>query len=413
MPALTGSITGGARPSIQILTTKPVAILWVCATRGGEAALPLQVACAATETTYVSAYGHRWTRLCSWNGCLLSLIVMAIATLTRPEPELSVAPGHFISVSLDLFRLQRSSTVNLYCKLAPDAEPILYRSPSIAITNHDIDVLKQRGHRALYIAADDFNDFGKQLTASLPTIVKDESIPVEERFGFLQCATAAEVTAAFSTFKCERMVSVAQRLAGHVSRLMENNTLVPRKLFDMVRHDFYTFTHIINVAGFAALLAEKLGYRDAVVKEQITIGAILHDIGKRFVPATLLCKKGTLTGREWQLIEEHPRRGYEELYGREDLSEGQLMMVYSHHERFDGKGYPVGLVGTEIHPWARLLSVVDVFDAITSDRPYRMPMKLKDGLEYIQRQAGGQFDAEMAHCWVSAMRDANGAAGFG
>ena len=119
---------------------------------------------------------------------------------------------------------------------------------------------------------------------------------MEERFGFLQCATAAEVTAAFSTVKCERMVSVAQRLAGHVSRLIENNTLVPRKLFDMVRHDCYTFTHIINVAGFAALLAEKIGYRDAIVKEQITVAAILHDVGKRFVPASLLCKKGTLTG---------------------------------------------------------------------------------------------------------------------
>ena len=71
---------------------------------------------------------------------------MAIAALTRPESELSVAPGQFICVSLDMFRLQRSSTVNLYCRLAPDAEPILYRSPSIAITNGDIELLKQRGH---------------------------------------------------------------------------------------------------------------------------------------------------------------------------------------------------------------------------------------------------------------------------
>lgn len=80
------------------------------------------------------------------------------------------------------------------------------------------------------------------------------------------------------------------------------------------------------------------------------------------------------------------------------------MMVYSHHERMDGKGYPVGMVGAEIHPWAKLLAVVDVFDAITSARPYRMPMILPEALAFLERNAGTHFDREMVTCWNALMQ---------
>jgi HD-GYP domain-containing protein (c-di-GMP phosphodiesterase class II) len=77
---------------------------------------------------------------------------------------------------------------------------------------------------------------------------------------------------------------------------------------------------VTNVAGFANLLADKLGFTDPTTKEQITAGALLHDIGKRFIPASLLCKKGALSDKEWELIKSHPQRGYEDLCERDDLN---------------------------------------------------------------------------------------------
>jgi HD-GYP domain-containing protein (c-di-GMP phosphodiesterase class II) len=313
--------------------------------------------------------------------------------------------GAFTCVPLSVFRLQRNVGVNLYFKPDNESTPVLYRGSSIPISDTDIDDLKGRGHRALYVASADFVEFGQSLSNSLEDALDDDSIPAEERFAFLQSAAAVEVTAAFNTIKCDRFVTLAQGLAKQISTLLEHNALVPRKLFAMVQHDFYTFTHLTNVAGFATLLAEKLGYTDPLVKEQITAGALLHDIGKRFIPATLLCKKGVLSKDEWDVIKSHPQLGYEDLCDRKDLNEGQLLMVYSHHEKIDGKGYPVGMVGDEIHPWAKLLAVVDVFDAITSLRPYRTPMKLSEGLVYIERHAGTHFESEMARCWISAMKE--------
>jgi HD-GYP domain-containing protein (c-di-GMP phosphodiesterase class II) len=80
------------------------------------------------------------------------------------------------------------------------------------------------------------------------------------------------------------------------------------------------------------------------------------------------------------------------------------MIVYSHHERMDGTGYPVGMMGDDIHPWARLLAVCDVFDALTSARPYRAPMRVADALAFINRNAGSHFDPEMVKCWTIAMQ---------
>jgi HD-GYP domain-containing protein (c-di-GMP phosphodiesterase class II) len=330
---------------------------------------------------------------------------MFTTTATLPANDVNSHTVQFTCIPLSVFRIQRTAAVNLYCQLEADADPVLYRSPSIAITDRDIDDLKRRGHRALYVASADFNAFGNSLSESLQSALDDGAIPTEEKFSFLQSATAMEVNAAFNAIKCDRYIELAHGLSKQISRLLDQNTVVPRKLFAMVRHDFYTFTHVTNVAGFAALLAEKLGYSEPLEREQIIAGGLLHDIGKRFIPSTLLTKKGALTETEWNVIREHPQRGYEDLCDRRDLTEGQLMMVYSHHERVDGRGYPVGLVGDEIHPWARLLAVVDVFDAITSYRPYRTPMKLSESLEYLERHAGSHFESEIVKCWVSTMQE--------
>ena len=220
----------------------------------------------------------------------------------------------------------------------------------------------------------------------------------------MQTAAAMEIDVAFHMIKCDRFVTMSQRIAKQITTLLDGEQLVPQQLFAVVQHDYYTYTHVINVAGFATLLADLLGFSDPLIKEQITIGALLHDIGKRFIPSNVLCKGSKLTDNEWLLIKSHPQRGYEDVCHRSDMTEEQLLMIYEHHERFDGKGYPVGLVGEEIHPWARLLAVVDVFDAVTSARPYRKPMSLSQSLQFLEANSGTHFDPEMVQCWISAMK---------
>ncbi len=129
-------------------------------------------------------------------------------------------------------------------------------------------------------------------------------------------------------------------------------------LFTILRHDWRTYTHSFNVASYCLLLAKALGIHDEQELEEIALGGLLHDVGKLRMPATLLTKKGPLTKSERQVVERHPADGFKQLSDRGDLSWTQLMMVYQHHEKIDGTGYPVRITGEDIHIWARLWAAV-------------------------------------------------------
>ncbi len=168
-------------------------------------------------------------------------------------------------------------------------------------------------------------------------------------------------------------------------------------------HDYTTFSHATNVAANSVLLARSSGINAQQDLLSIAQGALLHDLGKRFVHKRTLQKHGPLSTAERAAIRQHPARGFETLCLCPDgiVSWDHLMMVYQHHERWDGSGYPVGLVGTEIHPWARICAIADVFDALTHDRAYHGARDYDKVLAYLDRQAGREFDQELVRCLTS------------
>jgi HD-GYP domain-containing protein (c-di-GMP phosphodiesterase class II) len=175
-------------------------------------------------------------------------------------------------------------------------------------------------------------------------------------------------------------------------------------LFDVMTHDYDTFNHAVNVSTYCVLIACELGISDRDSLVQIAQGALLHDYGKQYLPRWLLNQTDPLSQAQKETVMRHPVRGFEELCHRDDLSWGQLMMVYQHHERCDGCGYPVASVGNEIHEWARICGVADVFDALSRKRPYRSAIDDADVLAYLDRQAGRGFDEEMVRCLIQATK---------
>jgi diguanylate cyclase (GGDEF)-like protein/putative nucleotidyltransferase with HDIG domain len=153
--------------------------------------------------------------------------------------------------------------------------------------------------------------------------------------------------------------------------------------------DPYTGGHTERVAGIATMIASELGF-DSNELEAVKVGAVIHDIGKIGVPDSVLLKRGALESGERDAIREHPVTAS---YILADLELPQIVkqMARSHHERFDGSGYPDGLAADEIPLAARVLSVADALDAMTSDRPYRKALPLEEALSEVQAQAGTQF----------------------
>jgi putative two-component system response regulator len=157
------------------------------------------------------------------------------------------------------------------------------------------------------------------------------------------------------------------------------------------KRDPYTAGHQSRVSKLAVSIAQEMKLTDDFI-EGLRLGGMVHDIGKIYIPAEILNRSGRLSEIEFQLIKTHPQVGYDIM---KDVEFPWLVaeMIYQHHERLDGSGYPRGLKGDEILLEARILTVADVLEAMASHRPYRLAVGIEKGLEEIQRGAGSCYDA--------------------
>jgi ribonuclease P protein subunit RPR2 len=163
--------------------------------------------------------------------------------------------------------------------------------------------------------------------------------------------------------------------------------------------DAYTGKHAERVAAYGIIVGRALGIARPEAPE-IEFGFLLHDIGKVAIPDAILYKPGKLTDEERRLMSRHPTIGAEIVGGIEFLHDA-VDVVRSHHERWDGTGYPDGLGGAEIPLAARVFAVADVFDALTTDRPYRPAVPVKEAREIIARGSGSHFDPAVVAAFAS------------
>lgn len=161
--------------------------------------------------------------------------------------------------------------------------------------------------------------------------------------------------------------------------------------------------HAARVAKHTALLAKKLGRSDEETERMRNI-AMLHDGGKISIPDAVLNKPGKLTEEEYSLMKSHTTRGYEILRDVDTAPELSLGAGY-HHERYDGKGYPMGLKGEEIPEAARIIAAADAFDAMYSNRPYRKRMELSEAVREIERAKGTRLDPTVVDAFMELYRE--------
>jgi len=286
---------------------------------------------------------------------------------------------------------------NLYIQRPGRALAELYRERKYPLTEQDLERLREGGVDHLYIRLDESESFRQYLHEH---VLRDTGVPTPIRFRALRDLTRVTFENALRAPHCDSLVEVASGFGRDLAAMLGEPTPVFEELFKTLDHDYYTFTHACNVGTYCAIMAMRMEQFDAVEVAEIAAGGVLHDLGKRHIPPHVLNKAGTLTNEEWELVKQHPVTGFRELSTRGDLNQGQLMMVYQHHERLDGSGYPAGVMGNEIHLWAKICAVADVFDAMTCKRAYRRSMSIADVYSYLRRLAGSRFDADVVECWT-------------
>jgi putative nucleotidyltransferase with HDIG domain len=210
------------------------------------------------------------------------------------------------------------------------------------------------------------------------------------------------------TLEKRRLIRENRAYQEHLEELVEQRTRELRDAYEsslqalvtaLDFRDNETQGHSYRVVEYAMLVAARMGIGEPELG-WIRRGAILHDVGKIGIPDAILKKPGKLTDEEWGVMKKHPEWGYEMLRHIGHLREA-LDIVRSHQERFDGSGYPQGLAGEAIPRGARIFAVVDTFDAMTSDRPYRKALTIDDARAEIERCKGSQFDPAVADAFLA------------
>jgi HD-GYP domain-containing protein (c-di-GMP phosphodiesterase class II) len=191
-----------------------------------------------------------------------------------------------------------------------------------------------------------------------------------------------------------------QVIAGVVDLIFADNQ-TSNYLIHITSHDFYTYTHSVSVGLLATSLAKNYFPKDdGHDMHELGAGFFLHDLGKVKIDIDIINKPGKLSEEETTIMRHHPAFGYKILREAEQLSEECTLIVLQHHERFDGKGYPKSLKGDMIHEYGQICAIADIYDALTSVRPYRIKMSPFDALMLMKKEMRGHFNEKLFERFV-------------
>lgn len=166
-------------------------------------------------------------------------------------------------------------------------------------------------------------------------------------------------------------------------------------------HDYYTYTHSVHVGVLSVCLARNLFRRsNAHDLHELGAGFFLHDLGKVRIDQGIINKPGKLTDEEMGEMKKHPNLGFKILHETKQMTEESKIIVLQHHERFDGTGYPKGIRGNDLHVYGKICAIADVYDALTTDRPYRKKMQPFEGLKIMKEQMLHHFQQDMFEQFV-------------
>lgn len=309
--------------------------------------------------------------------------------------------SEFFPVPLGVMQPGTAAPVDLYISYGKNRPLVLYKSAGEPLREDVRRRLMDNGVERLYLASGDERTYHHYVEAHIGEIIRDDLLPVEEASRLVYESSSRVMDEVFENPRSGRNIERAHSMVeATVLSILKD----PESLWHMTAiagHDYYTYTHCVNVSMFMAAAARDiLGIRDRPRLKAVGLGGLLHDIGKSEIPEEILSKPGKLTGEEFDTIKKHPGLGLRILRGARRLGSDTADIVRHHHERLNGAGYPQGLSGESLSEPARLSTIVDVYDALTTKRPYADAREPAQALKLMVEEMEGHFDVSMLKAFI-------------
>jgi HD-GYP domain-containing protein (c-di-GMP phosphodiesterase class II) len=308
----------------------------------------------------------------------------------------------FRPIPIDVIQLDEKSVVDLFIKHEDRLMPFLGKG-GVFTRDHLVE-LNRYGLRKIFIRGSEAIAFEEYVSAHTDRILTDPTVPSRVKAATFYVSSIHALRKAFDDPNSQRIEEIKKTLKPMFKNIMKNQILL-KDLFSITEHDFNTYTHSVNVGIFATSLAIQFFHGDSTMDlenlERQSYGYFLHDVGKSRVPLVVLRKRGKLSEDEWGIMKKHPEWGYSILVETGHLTDEAAYISMQHHERPDGSGYPSGM--TDIHPCARICAIADIFDALTSVRPYKKAMKPFEAIEIIKRDVFTEFDHNLLSTFIKML----------
>lgn len=251
------------------------------------------------------------------------------------------------------------------------------------------DILRDFPFDKMYVRQDEIAKYYACMETSLESVIDDPDVDVEGKSAMIYSCASNVMEDVFRDPRSGANLERSKNITDHIIRFSLSDDRSISSLLSLSSHDYYTFTHCINVAVFAVGLFQFINRGTDADLHALALGAILHDVGKTRISDVILNKPGRLTDEEFATIQTHSRKGYELMAGK--LGVGPLDVILHHHERFDGTGYPDKLQADDISDNAKITTIADVYDALTTIRPYNGARKPFEALVLMKEKMVGHF----------------------
>jgi HD-GYP domain-containing protein (c-di-GMP phosphodiesterase class II) len=275
---------------------------------------------------------------------------------------------------------------NIY--LSINGKRVLFRKQGEVITPERLKLLIYHGGEKFLVPEDQ----RAQYLQSLRDIIHNPDTSTEMKSKFIKESAFLHVHDLFTKEDISSSVIDAAGLVEEMVTFVSTDVEAVTSLMRLSIHDYYTYNHCVDVAVYSIVLAKKLYGEDKKKLMMAGLGGLLHDIGKRKLDWGVINKKTALTPTEWEEIKRHPIYGKEFVEDIPALPDETKLVVFEHHENFDGTGYPQGLKQEDISVLARIVMIADVFDALTTNRSYHKAIEPKEALNTMYGMQPGKFD---------------------
>lgn len=306
----------------------------------------------------------------------------------------------YFPIQLDTIRIDSLLDFELYLKVRK--QYVLFRAAHLEFTERTRGELLANNLHTLHLKKEARGHYLRYVERHMTSILRDPSLTEERKAQLVYETSTNLLQDVLENPTATENIRRATAVARHTVSFMLRGKDAFRHLVAMTSYDYHTYTHSVNVCLYTVALAEAVGYQDESDLNDIGIGALLHDIGKSKIDTTILNRRGPLTPEEYELMKQHPGWGVELLRETSLIPESSYELVLHHHERMDGRGYPDHVPGREMHQYARLSGIADVFDALTTRRTYKGVMDSFHALEMMGKMSGA-FDVEFYRDFVKLM----------